>query len=384
MIIRENIVNKPAIVNETPQSIDSSRRKLIGAAGAGVMAVALGGVISCAPAASEGKVIRWGVIGTGNIANSMAPRIKEAESAELSAVSSRKMETANKFANKHGVPEAFDSWQKMIESGRVDAVYIATPTSVKEEISLAAVQQGVHVLVEKPFADLASLKRMTAACREKGVGFMDGTHFPHLLRTKQIREGMLKMAGRPWSVASAFQFNLQDTDNIRLIPALEPYGAIGDAGWYNMRAAVEYLPDDVELISSDARLKREPVNNAVISGSGVMHFSDGSTSTWNCGFNSGALVQDLRITGPDGVIWVDDFVTIRRDDRKERFRLSRGGKSEEFELPFSKHASALMFEDFAAMIAEPELFEKSVRASERTQAWLDAAWQSAIAGQAGA
>lgn len=374
-------MKKHAVANQTPQAIDSSRRRLIGAAGAGVVAATLGGVISCAPVASDGKSIRWGVIGTGNIANSMAPRIKEAESAELAAVSSRKMETANEFANKHGVPEAFDSWQKMIESGRVDAVYIATPTSVKEAISLAAVQQGVHVLVEKPFADLASLKRMTAACREKGVGFMDGTHFPHLPRTQKIREGMPEMAGRPWSVASAFQFNLKNTDNIRLTPSLEPYGAIGDAGWYNMRAAVEYLPDDVELRSSEARLQREPVNNAVISGSGVMHFSDGSTSTWNCAFNSGALVQDLRITGPDGVIWVDNFVSIRGDDQGGRFSLSRGGKPRDIEPPFSKPAATLMFEDFTVMVQDPGLFEKSVRASERTQAWLDAAWESAIANE---
>ena len=371
-------MNKTPVEKETLQAIDRNKRKLIGAAGAGLAAVTLGGIISCAPAVSGVKGLRWGIVGTGNIANSMAPRIKEAESAELAAVSSRKLESAQGFARKHAVPEAFDSWQKMIDSGRVDAIYIATPTSVKEEISLAAVEQGVHVLVEKPFANLASLRHMTLACRTKGVGFMDGTHFPHLSRTKKIREGMLEMAGRPWSVASAFQFNLQNTDNIRLIPSLEPYGAIGDAGWYNMRAAVEYLPDDVELLSSDARLQREPVNNAVISGSGVMHFSDGSTSTWNCGFNSGALVQDLRITGPDGVIWIDDFVTIRGDNRDERFSLSRGGKPKVLEQPFSKHAPTLMFEDFAAMVSDPEMFEKGVRASERTQAWLDAAWESAI------
>jgi len=370
-------MNKTPVNKEAPQSVDSSKRKLLGVAGAGLAVVALGGIVSCSPAVSGVPGLRWGIVGTGNIANSMAPRIKEAESAGLAAVSSRKMETAQDFAQKHAIPAAFDSWQQMIESGQVDAVYIATPTSVKEEISLAAVRHGIHILVEKPFADLASLKRMTAACREKGVGFMDGTHFPHLPRTQKIRTGMLEMAGRPWSVASAFQFNLRNLDNIRLIPALEPYGAIGDAGWYNMRAAVEYLPDDVELLSSDAGLQREPVNNAVISGSGVMHFSDGSTSTWNCGFNSGALVQDLRITGPDGVIWIDDFVTIRGGDRNERFRMSRGGKPEDFELPFSKHAPTLMFEDFALMVQDPGLFEKGVRASERTQAWLDAAWQSA-------
>ncbi len=154
----------------------------------------------------------------------MAPRIKEAESAGLAAVSSRKMETAQDFAEKHAIPAAFDSWQQMIESGQVDAVYIATPTSVKEEISLAAVRHGIHILVEKPFADLASLKRMTAACREKGVGFMDGTHFPTFRESKNSRghagNGRQAMVGR---FGVPVQFAKYRT--IRLIfPAWNPTG----------------------------------------------------------------------------------------------------------------------------------------------------------------
>jgi predicted dehydrogenase len=208
---------------------------------------------------------------------------------------------------------------------------------------------------------------------------MDGTHFPHLARTRRIQSGMAALVGRPWSVASAFQFNLPDTSNIRLQPNLEPYGAIGDAGWYNMRAAVEFLPADVELVAMDAWLQREPVNNAAVSGSGVMRFNDGSTSTWNCGFISGTWVQDLRITGRDGVLWIDDFVGARGD---ERYRVRRGRDTEEVAIPFTKHQATSMFEDFAAMVNDPAMFEASVRASERTQAWLDAAWKSAVKNEA--
>ena len=50
-------------------------------------------------------------------------------------------------------------------------------------------------------------------------------------------------------MASAFQFGLSDTSNIRLRPDLEPYGAIGDTGWYTMRAAVEYGSPTAKLVS---------------------------------------------------------------------------------------------------------------------------------------
>jgi predicted dehydrogenase len=380
--MRKNIGNG----TETP-SVDSDRRQLLGAAGAGVLSATFGGVLAAASsgiAAQAGRALRWGVVGTGGIANSMAPRIQQADHAGLAAVSSRKMEKAPAFADKHGVARAFDSWADMIAWDGVDAIYVATPTSVREEICVAAAQHGKHVLGEKPFANLPSLQRITAACRDHGVGFMDGTHFPHHPRTAHIKSNMQKDVGWPWSVASAFQFGLSDTGNIRLNPQLEPYGAIGDAGWYNMRAAVEYLPQDVGIVSVDAYLRRHSETNAVVSGSGVIVFNDGSTTTWNCGFESGAGIMDLRISGATGVIKLDDFLSQRRNDNTGVYEYLKGwGNSEQIEVPSAKPGSALMFEDFAAMVGNSELFEASIRASERTQLLLDAVWSSALENEGG-
>jgi predicted dehydrogenase len=365
--------------------VNTGRRRLLEGAGAGALAVALGtalpGVAGKA-GAREIASVRWGIVGTGRIANAMVAMIQLADHAALAAVSSRKMETAREFAAKHAVGRAFDSWADMIAWDGVDAIYIATPTSVREEIAVAAANGGKHVLGEKPFANLPSLKRITAACRGNGVVFMDGTHFVHHPRTAQIRSRMAEDVGRPWSVASAFQFGLSDTGNIRLRPDLEPYGAIGDTGWYNMRAAVEYLSPDVELARVEAYLKRETVNHAVVRASGVLEFNDGSISTFDCGFESGAGVQDLRISGKKGVVKLDDFLRQRTDGPTATYELRQGWRgSEQIEVPVSKRGAALMFEDFAALIDNPELRGASIRASERTQGWLDAVWQSANANE---
>lgn len=244
--------------------------------------------------------------------------------AALVAVSSRSMESANAFARDHGAAFAFDSWEKMVESDEIDAVYVATPTSVREEICVAAAREGKHVLGEKPFASLPSLQNIIAACRENDVGFMDGTHFVHHPRTFRIREQMPDHVGWPWSVDSAFQFSLPDKDNIRYNPELEPMGAIGDAGWYNMRAAVEYLAPDAELDSADSYLRRDTETGAAISGSGVMRFTDGSTSTWNCSFDSGAVVMDLRISGARGTVSLNDFLTQSSDNAADYLYRSGG------------------------------------------------------------
>ena len=280
-----------------------------------------------------------------------------------------------------GAPQAFDSWREMIESDEVDAVYIATPTSVREEIGVAAANAGKHVLGEKPFANLPSLQRITAACRSNGVGFMDGTHFVHHPRTLDIRASRDARLGFVWSVASAFQFNLTDRGNIRFNPELEPMGAIGDAGWYNMRAAVEYLSPDVVLDTVSSHLRRDPETGAAISGTGVLDFTDGSTSTWNCGFDSGAVVMDLRITGTKGVINIDDFLGQNPDGSADFLYREGGwgrGTNEEINIPSARPGAALMFEDMAAAAADPALREHWMTATERTQSLLDAAWLGAL------
>jgi len=369
--------------NEIESSpIDSERRQLLKVAGAGVLAVTLSGVAVAGSAelnAKPVKTLRWGVVGTGGIANSMAPRIQQADHADLVAVSSRKMQSAKTFADKHGVSRAFDSWGEMLEWDGVDAIYVATPTSVREEICVAAANHGKHVLGEKPFANLASLQAITAACKTNGVGFMDGTHFVHHPRTAVIKSSTAEMVGWPWSVDSAFQFKLTDKSNIRFNPMLEPYGAIGDAGWYNMRVAVEYSAPGVEVKSVEAFLRRDPDTGAVVSGSGVIVFDDGSTNTWNCGFESGAGIMDLRISGENGVIKLDDFLSQRPRDKPADFEYRQGWDKTEFiEVPSTKPEATLMFEDFSTMVGNPTMLESSIRASEQTQQWLDAIWISAL------
>ena len=361
--------------------VDGDRRRFLGVAGAGTLASVMGGLGFGATAkAQDVKSVRWGIVGTGGIANGMAGSIKRANGAEIAAVSSRRMETATAFADRHSIESAFDSWQDMCEWDGVDAIYVATPTSVREEICLAAANNGKHVLGEKPFATLPSVERITAACRANNVAFMDGTHFVHHPRTHAVQETMGDRIGWPWSVASAFQFGLGNRGNIRFNPELEPMGAIGDAGWYNMRAAVEYLSPEAKLVQASATARIDEQTGAAISGSGNLLFDDGSTSTWNCGFDSGAVVMDLRITGANGVISIDDFLGQSPDGSAD-FLYRKGGwgsgTTDTITIASTKPGSVLMFEDFAAAVHDPSLREQWMRGTVATQALLDAAWDAA-------
>jgi len=308
----------------------------------------------------------------------MANAIQDSDNAKLVAVSSRKMATAEAFAKKHGVSRAFDSWQDMAAWNGIDAIYIATPTSVKEDIAIVAANNGKHVLGEKPFRSLPSLQNITAACRSNQVAFMDGTHFVHSPRTHDIQSTLKDTTGVPWSLSSAFHLNLRNKDNIRYNPMLEPQGALGDAGWYCMRAAVEYLSPNIELQSASSYLRRDKQTGAVNSASGVLQFNDGSTSIWSCGFETGSMLMDLRIAGSNGVIKLNDFVFSGLKNASYRLFKGRFGAEQTMTSNVLKTGGSLQFQNFAAMIANPEKMAASMRASERTQQYLDASWQSGI------
>jgi len=88
------------------------------------------------------------------------------------------------------------------------------------------------------------------------------------------------------------------------------------------------------------------------------------------------------MSGAGGEFSLHDFVQSEGDGsagyhyRKGEF--GNSGTVERIEVPSAKPAAALMFENFAAMVGNTDLFEASVAASERTQEWLDASWTKAI------
>jgi len=327
-------------------------------------------------AGSPTPALRWGFVGTGAISNHMAKHIATTPLARLAAVSSRRMPSARAFAERHGIMLAFDDWKHMCESPEVDAIYVATPTGVREAIAVYAAQSGKHVLAEKPFASAASVRRIVQACRENDVAFMDGTRFVHHPRTYALKREMQINTGHPLSITTAFQFALLDRSGIRYDAALEPMGAIGDAGWYNMRATVEYLAPDAKPRSASAVRRLDETTGTVIAGAGVIQMHDGSTSTWDCAYDIGGPVMDCVITGREGTVRVENF--LRQDaDNSASYRVGKGGPdavNEVRRIASEQLDGARMFETFAAIAADPSRRDAWAQATLRTQMLLDASW----------
>lgn len=129
----------------------------------------------------KGKVIRWGVIGCGQIAvDKTIPGLLAAAGARLVAVADVLRERrllALGLAAKAGIDKvrAYPDATSLFADPEIDAVYIALPTGLHAEAVLAAAQAGKAILCEKPLGRSSSeVAEMVRAARKHGVPLMTG------------------------------------------------------------------------------------------------------------------------------------------------------------------------------------------------------------------
>jgi len=104
------------------------------------------------PDATTAPGLRWGVIGTGWIAQRFVVSVQRHTSQEVVAVGSRGLETAQDFAARFGLPKAHGSYEALVADPDIDVVYVATPHNVHSPCAVLALTAGKPVLVEKPLA----------------------------------------------------------------------------------------------------------------------------------------------------------------------------------------------------------------------------------------
>ncbi|HMK04936.1 MAG TPA: Gfo/Idh/MocA family oxidoreductase [Ferruginibacter sp.] len=115
--------------------------------------------------------INWGIIGCGDVTElKSGPAFNKVSNSTLVAVMRRDGEKAKDYAQRHNVPRWYNDAHALINDPEVNAVYIATPPSSHEAYTIAAINAGKPVYVEKPMAlNYAAAQRMTKASAEKNV-----------------------------------------------------------------------------------------------------------------------------------------------------------------------------------------------------------------------
>lgn len=115
--------------------------------------------------------ICWGIIGCGNVTEvKSGPAFNKVEHSSLIAVSRRDPDKLADYVKRHHIPLSFTNALDLIQSEKINALYIATPPNVREAYAIEAMQLGKPVYLEKPMAlNLAACKRLKAVSEKLGI-----------------------------------------------------------------------------------------------------------------------------------------------------------------------------------------------------------------------
>jgi predicted dehydrogenase len=256
-------------------------------------------------------MIRIGILGAARIApRGIVTPANALLGAEVVAIGARNLERAQNFAAQHSIPLACGSYAELVARDDIDLVYVALPPSAHLEWCTAALANGKHVLVEKPFASNAhDAAQMVAAARAADRHLIEGFHYRfHPLFDRALSAVRGGSIGRILHIEAVFNASLPDTPGeLRYIEELGG-GAMMDLGCYCMHWIRTVANDEPTVVNAVARCGAPGVDLEVTA---ALAFTSGPTATLKCSMQpeDGQLFRRLKVRGDKGILELDNPVT---------------------------------------------------------------------------
>ncbi|CAN7287907.1 Gfo/Idh/MocA family oxidoreductase [Pararhizobium sp. LjRoot255] len=304
-------------------------------------------------------MLRFGILSTAKIGRELVvPAIQDAENCVVTAIASRDLSKAREMADRFSVPHAFGSYEEMLASDLIDAVYIPLPTSQHIEWTIKAADAGKHVLCEKPIALKASEIRAVIEARDRNKVLISEaymvTYSPVWRKVRSLlQEGAV---GKLRHVQGAFTYYNRDADNMRNKPELGG-GGLPDIGVYP--TITTRFATGREPIRVQANTDRDPQFGTDMYSSVRADFGDFELSFYIS--TQLAARQVMVFHGDKGFIEV-----------KSPFNADRYG-AEELELTNQNHAQSQLFrfQDARQYKLEAEAFSRAARGEEEEVVTLE-------------
>ena len=297
--------------------------------------------------------LRWGVLGVANIAvRKVIPAMQASPLTPVVAIASRAPERAAEAAAQLGIAEAFGSYEDLLASPDVDAVYIPLPNHLHAEWTIAAARAGKHVLCEKPLAlTAAEAQRMIDECERAGVALMEA--FMYRLHPMWqavcdlVAEGAI---GELRAIQTVFAYHNEDPTNIRN-DAHAGGGALYDIGCYAIdlaRMLFAAEPSAVHAaVRGDTRFGTDAITSAVLD-------FDGRHATFVCSTQL-EPAQRVELSGSAGRLVIEIPFNIP-PDRTTRVLSIAGGNP-----PVAPHVDVLEFPPADPYTVQGDAFTVAVR-----------------------
>lgn len=277
------------------------------------------------------KQCRWGLMGTAGIGRKNWMSIFHSGNGRVAGVASRNTERAQQYIDEcqkdacfPESPQAFGSYQALLDSDAIDAVYLPLPTGARKEWVIAAAKAGKHILCEKPCAIHADdLAEMIEVCRQNNVQMMDGVMFMHSARLPLVLQALKdpQRMGQLNRIAGQFSFRAPEEffkENIRSQTELEPHGCLGDLGWYLIRFAIlaceQQLPEWVSARVLEYQSEQAAIPTDYEFQMGFRLNGRPVTASFYCSFLTHHQ-QWVHCSGTEGTLRMQDFVLPYEGDQ---------------------------------------------------------------------
>lgn len=230
------------------------------------------------------KKVRWGLVSTARINSRLIPAIRTSTNGELSAVASREQKNAVQYAKEWTIPHAFGSYEAMLASHEIDAVYISLPNHLHKEWSIKAMEAGKHVLCEKPFAlSMQEVDEMIAVSKKTGCRLAEAFMYRHHPQTKIVGDLVRKgKVGDVSVVRGVFNFAITSEYDVRKVPEFGG-GALWDVGVYPMSYSQYIMGCPPKEVSGFQYIGKDGVDMTFV---GNLHFSGDRLGQITCSFST--------------------------------------------------------------------------------------------------
>lgn len=338
--------------------------------------------------------LAWGILGTGQIAQTFARGLAASDTGYLLAVGSRTQAAADDFARKMGAARAYGCYEDLLADSNVAAIYISLPNHLHARWTVLCAEAGKHILCEKPLATNYP-EAMTAveAARRHGVflmeAFMYRCHPQTAKLVELIRAGAI---GDVRLIQAHFSYNMGGPrDNIRQQnPAAG--GGIMDVGCYctsmaRLIAGAALGQDFANPVTTSDGYSRQMALRAYAHigadsrvdewATAVLKFPHDILANLSCGIQVG-VDPALRIWGSEGRLIVPNpwFPGDPRfgGDEGARILLQRNGETEpeEIVVPGGKPLYTIEADTVAQAVAQIQAHADAPRqAPSPAMTWAD-------------
>lgn len=254
--------------------------------------------------------INWGILGTGNIANSFAKDFKYSKGCVIKAVGSRTNKSAQLFADNYSIERAYGSYEDLYTDPQIDVIYIATPHNFHFQNASDALNNGKAVLCEKPITvSPEECKRLMEIAWQNNVILMEAM-WTYLLPAIRKAKAWINNdeIGKIKSINAEFGFKADYDPNSRLFDPNLAGGALFDIGIYPIAMALLVTGQVPENIQVDAVLDNSGIDYEEYM---CFQYQQGIKANLISTINTD-LSNDAIIHGEKGTIKIPDFYMAQK------------------------------------------------------------------------